>query len=184
MLNEVNLENIYCGFINSYNQFLFPAGDDDNYAQETHALIEYFRRLGLNNGYYPYCEYMQRDLEWYSEKDNDKSILHLEAENVYSRFDYTMEKIIDSGSPYAVAILWTNSIDKKVESKFRTFCKCIKTNKSILVIVRFSGRIRIRKGVLGYRFCGYELSKGKFRKLDAARILWPDEGFQTIEWEK
>lgn len=184
MLRGINLENLYTGFINSYNQFLFPAGEDDNYAQETHAIIEYFRRLAINLGYYPYCEYMQRDLEWYAEEDNTTSILHLEAENTYSRFNYTIEKICKSKSLYGIAILWTNETEINAKKHLKKHCISLNNNKKILVIIRYSKGKRIKKGVWVYGYCGYELSKEKTRQLKSAQVLWPDEGFQTIEWEK
>lgn len=44
------------GFVHSFNALLLPSEDYGNASQDTHAIIDYFRRLGWAIGYYPWCE--------------------------------------------------------------------------------------------------------------------------------
>jgi len=85
------------GFINSFNNLLLPADKYVDRAQETYAILDYFRKLGSALGYWPWCEVSKRDLEWYGPKDDEdeeykKVILHLESENCSKRRGITIDK--------------------------------------------------------------------------------------------
>lgn len=180
----INLERLYEGFINSYNSLLLS--NEENLPQETHAIIEWFRRTGISMGFYPYCEHKRRDLEWYSKEDDDKSVLHLESENTYGKFVHTVDKLIESDAIYRVGLLWTNRPFKDITSILQKAKNASKGEKwNMLMIIRFfkeedyDGR---NNKTWRYPIKSWLISKGTTKELKKYYILWPKQwGYQTTE---
>ncbi len=182
----INLELLYSGFVNSYNSLLLPAGNEENTSQDTHAIIEWFRRTGISMGFYPYCEAKKRDLEWYTE--DDKAVLHLESENFYMRVEKTINKLIESDANYRVGLMWTNRAFKDLKTIVQKAKKASKGKKwKMLLIIRSSQEDRDNEDQKDNTWrCpvrSWLISSGKVKKLDMFYIIWPKQwGYQTIEW--
>ena len=184
----INLEKLYFGFINSYNSLLLPAGNHENFAQDTHAIIEWFRRTGISMGFYPYCEANKRDLEWYTE--DDKVAFHLESENFYSRVQHTIKKFVKSNAMYRAALVWTNVPFKDGDTIVQKAKEASRGKEwEMLIIIRFTQEKIVSKNIhqewnaLRYPVRSWLISKGRAKELDMCYIIWPIQwGYQTTEW--
>jgi hypothetical protein len=175
---KINLEKLYIGFVNSFNSLLLPYQVKKYYnrPQETVAVIDYFRRLGISLGYYPWLEHKYEDLAWFDE--DNKEILHLESENTYAKATITINRVIKSISEYGIALIWS---DQKLED-FEKEIKNIKTKieKDILVIVRFGNEYQENKCLVK----AWLLNEQEVKTLPDAYILFPVEyHFQTMKWK-
>lgn len=181
----INLERLYDGFINSYNSLLLS--NEGNLPQETHAIIEWFRRTGISMGFYSYCEYKRRDLEWYSKEDDDKSVLHLESENTYRKFVHTVDKLIKSSAIYRVGLMWTDKAFKDIDSILQKAKNASKEKEwKMLMIIRFGQVDNDDRNDNAWRcpIKSWLISKGKATELDMCYIIWPKQegSYQTTEW--
>lgn len=182
----IDLELLYSGFVNSYNSLLLPGGPEENISQDTHAIIEWFRRTGISMGFYPYCEAKKRDLEWYTK--DDEPILHLESENFYKRVEKTINKLIESDASCRVGLMWTNKAFKDLEAVVKEATKASKGKKwKMLLIIRSSREDSDNMHQEGptwrYPVRSWLISSGKARTLDMFYIIWPKQwSLQTIEW--
>ncbi len=180
----INLKQLYIGFVNSYNSLILPASDG-NHAQDTHAIIEWFRRTGLSLGFYPHCEAKRRDLEWYD--DGDNVMLHFECENYYSRIDHTINKLIKSDASYRIGLIWTNDIFKDIEVVVQKAANKSKSKEwEMLIVIRFVQEVNSshkKDPALKYPVRAWLISSGTAKELDMCYIIWPKQwGYQTAEW--
>ena len=112
-MGNIGAKQLLTGFVNSFNSLLLPVeGEDFDQSQETRAILDYFRRLGLALGYYPWCENRKCDLEWERDPDWDHSskkdvVLHLESENNPDRVSHTLHKLMNqSQADLRIGLVW------------------------------------------------------------------------------
>lgn len=193
MPTSLDLTNLHAGFVNSFNGLMLMAG---NWAEgrcdpatSTHAIIDWFRRTGVAQGFYPVCERQQRDLEWFSVGD-PVPVLHLESENFYGKLDHTLDKLLGSDALARVGLVWTDKSPAELESLFaRARQATTGASWSMLLIVRRSPVTPttedLRHGrVYHYPIEGHLFSNGEHRRLWPAYLEWPEKwGHITARWE-
>lgn len=196
---EINTTQLLQGFVHSFNSLQLPTTTKDeeycNSSQETHAIIDYFRRLGIALGYYPRCEYNKNDLEWYDE--SDRIIFHFETENSYYRFSRTIDKFINSHAKICIGIVWTKkpfkALEKILVKKLSDMTRG--RDSQILIIVRSgvdsfiekcNGLSPPRPPISEWKVRSWLAEGGECRHLEEYDwlITWPEKDgfFQTARW--
>ncbi len=138
---KVSLEHLLTGFVNSFNSLLLPIDKDGypNPSQETIAIINYFRYVGVSLGFESWTEAEEEkyDLDWYDV--GNRIILHLESANRPEKMEETIDKLVKSKSKHAIGITWTKKrFNDFVKEKYlkKLSLATRENQREILLIVR------------------------------------------------
>ncbi len=164
------------GLLRSFGGLCLPA-EFDRPRLETHAIINYFARLGTMLGYVPRCEKKWRDLEWV-DTESKKVVLHLESENAYVNAIPTLTgKLAGSDADLRIGYFWTKEQDvKELEEQLAGLARSGKGN--YLVIAKVSPVRRApRGGPWEYEVRGWHIMRParKPHCLPKATLVWPRE---------
>ncbi len=189
----IDLRLLYEGFVRSYASLLLPAEEANNYPQETHAVIDYFRRVGIALGYWPWCEWQDdvdrpHDLVWLTSKN--EPILHLESENQAAKLEDTLDKLAASAFPRRIGYVWLR------ESGLSGFVSLAKDysqkmaesgSVTLLVARTWAGRdgdpACKRCETYLYPVRAWLVSERETEELPAAGLVWPRAGFLSMRFE-
>jgi hypothetical protein len=202
---EIDAEQLLEGFVHSFNSLLLPAEPWVDRAQETHAIVDYFRRLGWALGYYPWCEAGRRDLEWYgrtdaTDEDYSQVVLHLESENDATRLSATIAKLAQAPRhaerpPHIrIGLVWAKAATHETPSRedlTRMAAYSAHHACELLLVIRCeqveatSANLQQAGRAWLCPVKAWRAKQGTCDPLDHAQwyILWPEDGgLQTAWW--
>lgn len=191
---SLDLEQLYRGFVLSFSSLGIQVYNTRyNAPLFTHQVIDYWARVGLSLGFYPWAEYQYRDLEWWYpdpqlKGDLDpqtayKAALHLESENSPGRMEYTVRKLAGSSAPYAVGLVHT-AREADVQSALSASESLVTDGRKLLVIAVLWAEPKVSADEAFYDYRVRAWQRPHQRDLPEAWLSWPRSGALTMHFQR
>ena len=179
-LKKLNLYQLYRGYILSFHSLSIPVEKDRrNWDLFTHKIISYWSNVGLSLGFYPWCEEERRDLGWYSNRDEDECILHLETENSPSRIKHTISKLKKSKEKYKVGIIFITDKDFTTDN-LKKELKQINIGETLIISTWWNKEVDSQESgdheQYYYLVTGHLIENGTISDLEEAECIWDKYG--------
>jgi len=190
----IGATRLLVGFVNSFNSLLLPAEKWADPTQERHAIVDYFRRLGLALGYAPWCVVHPYALEWYSEPAG-QVVLRLAIANHATSIDDTLRQLGEQSPAHLrLGFVWapTGYAPRPTDQAWLAACSA-QQSCEVLLIVRSDaeegGPVESLGGTHVWRYPvkAWQAVNGTCALLADYEwyILWPEDwGFQTACWKQ
>lgn len=189
----IRATQLLVGFVNSFNSLQLPAENWVDPTQERHALVEYFRRLGLALGYVPWCVAQPYALEWYGEPAGQVVLRLAIADDATGVRDTLLQLGEDSPARLRLGFVWapTGYTTSPADQAWLAACSA-QQECELLFVVRYDaeegGAVEGLGGTRVWRYPvrAWQAVQGTCQPLADYEwyILWPEDwGFQTACWK-
>jgi hypothetical protein len=190
----IHVTHLLVGFVNNFNSLLLPAEKWADPTQEQHAIVEYFRRLGLALGYAPWCVVHPYALEWYGEPAG-QVVLRLVIANDATSFGDTLHQLgEDSQATLRLGFVWapTGYTPSSADQAWLASCSAQQLCELLLIVRSDAEEEESVESLGGTRVWRYPVKawhavNGTCRLLADYEwdILSPEDwGFQTAYWKQ